>query len=72
MSSLTGGERAAAQRRGTFLIHLWHEDLGNGEMEWRGKVQHIPNGEVIYFREWATLEEFMAERSAEASAARER
>jgi hypothetical protein len=38
-----------------FTVRLWAEDLGDGRMEWRGKVQHVVSGEVHYFREWPTL-----------------
>jgi hypothetical protein len=38
-----------------FLVRLWREDLGEGQMEWRGKVQHALSGEVRYFRDWPTL-----------------
>jgi hypothetical protein len=35
------------------------EDLGNGQTEWRGPVQHVPSGETRYFRDWVTLVEVM-------------
>ncbi len=38
-----------------FTVHVWQEELGNGQSEWRGKVQHVHSGEVRYFREWSTL-----------------
>jgi hypothetical protein len=40
-------------------LRLWREELGGGEMEWRGKVQHVPSGEARYFRDWPTLVAFM-------------
>lgn len=42
-----------------FTLRFWSEDLGNGQSDWRGKVQHINSGEVVYFREWSVLEAFM-------------
>ena len=42
-----------------FTLRLWLEDLGNGQLDWRGKVQHVNSGEVIYFRNWQTLEAFI-------------
>ena len=42
-----------------FTIRMWLEDLGNGQKDWRGKVQHVNSGEVRYFRDWSTLETFM-------------
>ncbi len=37
-----------------FTVRLWRERLDD-HWEWRGKVQHIPTGEVRYFRDWAVL-----------------
>ena len=42
-----------------FMLRMWLEDLGNGQNDWRGKIQHVNSGEVRYFRDWATLEAFM-------------
>jgi hypothetical protein len=38
-----------------FTVRVWQEELGNGQKEWRGKVQQVHSGEVRYFREWPTL-----------------
>jgi hypothetical protein len=40
-------------------LRIWREELGGGETEWRGKVQHVTNGEVRYFRDWPTLISFL-------------
>ena len=29
--------------------------MGEGQWEWRGKVQHVGSGEAFYFREWQAL-----------------
>ena len=42
-----------------FMLRLWPEDLGSGQTDWRGKVQHVNSGEVRYFRDWPTLEAFV-------------
>jgi hypothetical protein len=34
---------------------VWPEELGAGQTEWRGRVQHVTSGEVHYFRDWITL-----------------
>ncbi len=34
---------------------MWREELGEGQSEWRGKVQHVQSGEVLYFRQWSAL-----------------
>jgi hypothetical protein len=41
-----------------FMVRLWLEDLGNGEYDWRGKVQYVNSGEARYFHDWSTLELF--------------
>ena len=38
-----------------FTVRLWQEELGNGQTEVRGKVQHVSSGEVRYFRDWPML-----------------
>ena len=38
-----------------FTLRLWAEDLGDGQAEWRGQVQHVISGETRYFREWPAL-----------------
>ena len=38
-----------------FMLRLWQEDLGEGRVEWRGKVQHVTSGEARYFRDWPIL-----------------
>jgi hypothetical protein len=42
-----------------FTLRLWPEDLDSGQIDWRGKVQHVNSGEVRYFRDWPTLEVFV-------------
>ena len=38
-----------------FILRVWLEDLGDGRVEWRGKVQCVVTGENRYFREWSAL-----------------
>ena len=38
-----------------FTVRLWLEEVGNGQSEWRGKVQQVSTGEAHYFRDWETL-----------------
>jgi len=47
-----------------FTVRVWHEDLGEGGSEWRGKVQHTLSGEVCYFRDWQTLVTFLVEKAS--------
>ncbi len=43
-----------------FTVRLWLEHLGDGQTEWRGKVQHASSREALYFRDWSTLSAFLA------------
>ena len=45
-----------------FTVRIWREELGEGRVEWRGKVQLALSGEAQYFREWAELIAFMREQ----------
>ena len=38
-----------------FTIRLWREEMGQGQVEWRGKLQRVLNGEAFYFRSWPEL-----------------
>jgi hypothetical protein len=38
-----------------FTIRLWVETVGAGQVEWRGRLQHVLSGEVRYFRDWPSL-----------------
>ena len=38
-----------------FTVKLWQEEAAGGALEWRGKVQALPEGEAYYFRDWTTL-----------------
>ena len=42
-----------------FMVRVWAEDIGNGQIEWRGKVQHVTSGETRYFRDWSALMNFL-------------
>jgi len=48
-----------AHKSHLFMLRMWLEDLGSGQTDWRGKVQHVNSGEVRYFRDWQTLESFL-------------
>ena len=43
------------QRTHLFTLRLWAEALGDGQIEWRGKVQHVLSGQTRYFRDWEAL-----------------
>jgi hypothetical protein len=42
-----------------FMLRMWREDLGSGQGDWRGKIQHVNSGEARYFRDWPILEAFV-------------
>ncbi len=43
------------QRTYLFTLRMWAETLGDGQIEWRGKVQHVLSGQAHYFRDWDAL-----------------
>ncbi len=43
------------QRTHLFTLRMWPEALGDRQIEWRGKVQHVLSGQTRYFRDWDTL-----------------
>ncbi|MFN8494534.1 MAG: hypothetical protein U0350_43435 [Caldilineaceae bacterium] len=53
------GKRAKRPHTYLFTVHLWLEELGNEQSEWRGKVKNIATDEERYFREWAVLGQLM-------------
>ena len=38
-----------------FTLRFWQTDSGNGETQWRGKVQYVVSGETRYFQDWPAL-----------------
>lgn len=46
-----------------FTVRMWREEAneGQGQPEWRGKVQALPEGEAYYFRDWPSLVAHMQE-----------
>ena len=51
-------EQQQGQRRGRselFTLRIWRQVPDEGEVEWRGRIQHVLGGEVYYFRGWPML-----------------
>ncbi len=42
-----------------FSLQIWPEDVGEGRVEWRGKVHHMASREARYFRDWPTMLTFI-------------
>ena len=42
-----------------FTVRVWPEELEVGQVEWRGKAQHVGSGQSRYFRDWETLVGFL-------------
>jgi hypothetical protein len=49
------GQDQLHPRSHLFTVRLWAEDIGNGQTEWRGRVQQVTSREIYYFRDWPTL-----------------
>ncbi len=48
-----------------FMVRVWVHESANGEKEWYGKVQHVPTGNVRYFREWSALLAYLQQTLAD-------
>ena len=42
-----------------FTLRLWEERVDRDERKFRFKVQHVPSGEVRYFRDWSDVLAFV-------------
>jgi hypothetical protein len=42
-----------------FMVWVWPEELEVGQVEWRGKAQHVGSGQARSFRDWETLVGFL-------------
>ncbi|GIK56349.1 MAG: hypothetical protein HND44_06615 [Chloroflexi bacterium] len=38
-----------------FTVRVWLEGEVDGQPQWRGKLRHVPSGEIRHFRGWAAL-----------------
>ncbi|HEY0069992.1 MAG TPA: hypothetical protein VGE04_08510 [Chloroflexia bacterium] len=38
-----------------FLVRVWAEQGMEGNLEWRGRVQHVTRGDAQEFSDWGTL-----------------
>lgn len=45
----------ATRQTRLFTLRMWREEADKGQVEWRGKVQALPEGDAYYFRDWPTL-----------------
>ncbi len=52
------------ERAHIFILKLWQEVLNDEhnhkQIEWRGKIQDVFNGETHYFRDWPTIVKFIS------------
>jgi hypothetical protein len=44
----------------SFVARIWLEHGSNGETVWRGHIHHVQGGQETYFRDLATMNEFLA------------
>lgn len=42
-----------------FSLRVWREELGEGAVEWRGRIRDVTGSESLYFHDWETLIRFM-------------
>lgn len=42
-----------------FTLRVWPEEIAEGQLEWRGKIQCVVGGETFYFRDWEAMMAFL-------------
>ena len=42
-----------------FTLRVWPEEISTGHTEWRGKIQHVVDGEALYFHGWEAMMTFL-------------
>ena len=42
-----------------FTLRVWPEEISIGHTEWRGKIQHVIDGETLYFHDWEAMMSFL-------------
>ncbi|MBZ0260816.1 MAG: hypothetical protein K8F90_09465 [Hyphomicrobiales bacterium] len=47
----------------SFVARIWLERLTNGDVAWRGHVQHIQSGEELRFRKIFEMRHFLERQS---------
>ena len=51
----TSRHSGPGQRSHLFTVRVWKEEISDGLVEWRGKIQLLTNKDTRYFRNWTTL-----------------
>ena len=51
--------RTHVGRSQLFTVRVWPEEIGEGHVEWRGRVQYVANGETLYFHDWQVMLAFV-------------
>jgi len=59
MAGIQDDADRSAPRSHLFTLRFWPEELGGGQIDWRGQVRHVSTGETRYFRGWPALEAFV-------------
>ena len=62
-SVMTTGYRSRQSH--LFTLRMWREALGDGRVEVRGQVKHVPSSETIFFRQWSDLQSFVMRKLEE-------
>lgn len=55
----------STDRSQMFVVRVWTEQIDETQTEYRGQVQHVLSGEIRHFRDWQTLNSFLANRMEE-------
>lgn len=49
-----------AHQQHVFVVRIWQETLSAQRPAWRGMVEHVPDGQRIYFTSLNDLSDFIA------------
>ncbi len=52
-------------RSAAFIVRVWCErgdEPSDGVRDWRGSIEHVESGERVFFRELASVNDFMTAR----------
>lgn len=57
MSFLSVSDETSNEKTRLFTLRMWQTAQADDQaaLEWRGKVQSLPDGEAYYFRNWPGL-----------------
>jgi hypothetical protein len=50
---------SSANNSQLFTLRVWPEEVSEGRVEWRGKIQRVIGGETLIFHNWEVMLSFL-------------